>query len=87
MLDASFSSAISGTDDVDKSFEYEDRDCAVEMLTDHCFTCLSHLSFYEAGLIASESSAKAILSQVCRKDANVALQLMEQVRIIINAIF
>lgn len=57
----------------------EERDLAISLITDNCRVCLHHLAFYEAGMIASESSAKAILQQICRNDPSESAKLTQQV--------
>lgn len=82
MLDNSFNSMVSASNVMGDEGEYyemiEDRDLALTLITENCKVCLTNLSFYEAAFIASDSAAKAILQQMCRKDTDESFKLMEQ---------
>ena len=82
MLDNSFNSMVSASNMIGDEGEYnemmEERDLSLALITENCKACLSNLSFYEAAFMASDSAAKAILQQMCRKDADESFKLMEQ---------
>lgn len=48
-------------------------------LTEQCHFSLSRIALYEAGMVASEASVRAIAQRVCLRNQFVSSQLMEQV--------
>lgn len=47
-------------------------------ITEACRACLSHLSFYEQGLVGCEVAARAIAQRVCRNDEKVSHSLISE---------
>jgi hypothetical protein len=72
------------------SSEGEDETVAVPIsqlpLSDSCRLCLCAIPLYEAGLEASEASAKAIARRVCSGDEEISILMVRQVQTIMHIV-